>query len=128
MMWCWRTSPFVAAALLLVRAHTLFGLGRAAATATRVTRAPSPGVVVAHLGGALVSEFFAWLYLLIGVTVAYGVLHCVIEEIKLRRDYDSAASRLRWQPGLRRSVRRRTGAGLIAPARHSGPPRQGPLG
>ncbi|MBV9315435.1 MAG: hypothetical protein JO100_17270 [Pseudonocardia sp.] len=88
-------SPFVAGAVLLPRASSwlgngslggsLFGNGSARPAAHVVPMVDSGWLSGISEG---ISQFWAWLFLLIALSVIWGVVRFVVEEIKLRRMYD----------------------------------------
>jgi thiosulfate reductase cytochrome b subunit len=126
-IWCLRISPLIAAALLALRGRWLVGLFSSAGTrgvAAGHSAVLSPSALYS-LGlspsalytsavnllrgsGTLVSQFFAWLYLLVGLCAVCGLIQLVVGEVRLRREF---SGRLRGRRGRRGRARWGTPAG-----------------
>lgn len=141
MIWCLRISPLIAAALLALRGRWLVGLFSSSGTsgvAVGHSSALSPSAL-SSLGvspsalytsalnllrgsGTLVSQFFAWLYLLVGLCAVCGLVRLVVGEVRLRREFSGRVpgrhgrrGRARWGTRgggtVRASTPARTGRG-----------------
>jgi hypothetical protein len=96
MIWCLRISPLVAAAVLALRARWLVGLftgsGTRGATSWSTALSAPASVQLSHAvnllrgAGTLVSQFFAWMFVLIGLCALWGVAAHIVAEIKLNRE------------------------------------------
>jgi hypothetical protein len=102
-MHCLRMSPLFGVALIALRGRWLMGLitgsGARSATATAAAQ-PWPSVQswathpwatgLFRGAGTSVSQFFVWVYVvlgvILGVTALSGVLNWAVEEIKLHRE------------------------------------------
>jgi hypothetical protein len=99
--WCWRMSPLVVVALVALRARWLAGLVTSSA---RRNAAPAPAWALSLLrgSGTGVSQFFVWVYVVLGVilvlTVISGILNWVIGEINLQRECYRPLRDVRAQP------------------------------
>ena len=82
MLWCWRWSPLLTVAALVL--HTSGWV-----EVPRMASAAAPGGLVATTNTVL-AQFFAWLFLLLALTAVWRVLTTVTAEIRLRRLYDRA--------------------------------------
>ena len=101
MGWCLRISPLIAAALLGLRARWLLGVftgssaraaapataGRSVLTSMRVPTSVSEALNLLRGTGSVVSQFFAWLYLVIALCLVLGFLRFVLGELELRREF-----------------------------------------
>lgn len=105
MVWCLRISPLIAATLLALRGKWLVGLfsnsgtrgatGSASVLSSSVLSSSalsSSALYTSALNllrgsGTVVSQFFAWLYLLVGLCAVCGLIRLVVGEIRLRREF-----------------------------------------
>jgi hypothetical protein len=102
-MSCLRMSPLFGVALVALRGRWLVGLvtgsgGRGAAAAQPLSAQPwTMGLL--RGGGSSVSQFFVWVYVvlgvIVGVTALSAVLNWMIEEFKLHRECTRPRSRQR---------------------------------
>lgn len=96
MIWCLRISPLIAATVLALRARWLIGLftgaGAGSATAPSSTFDAWSALNMLRGGGTVVSQFFAWLYVVLGICVVWGLAAFIVGEIKLRREFRQGRS------------------------------------
>jgi hypothetical protein len=142
-IWCLRISPLVAATLLALRGKWLVGLFSSSGT-RGVTGSPSAlsssalsssalsssalsssalytsALNLLRGSGTLVSQFFAWLYLLVGLCAVWGLIRLVVGEVRLRREFTG-----RVPGGQRRRGRARWATRVGSTERASTPVRTG---
>jgi hypothetical protein len=87
--WCIRVSPLFLVAVLALRTHLVTDL-LAGSAGSHSAPAPSRTPNLPRAGGAMVSQFFVWLYLIVGallvLAVLSGFLSYLLGEIKLHRE------------------------------------------